>query len=73
MRRVVLTKVSSQKKVLISYANEEYMKSQSLLSKTARNKGFTELIEYGSQDVDDKFRTDHADVFSVKRGDGLWL
>lgn len=73
MERIVLTENTKQNRVLISYANEAYKKAQNLLSKTARKAGFTELIEYNPEDVDENFRKEHEDIFSVKRGNGLWL
>lgn len=73
MRRVVLTENVVPKRILISYANDAYKKAQSLLSKSAKKAGFTELIEYGPDDVDKSFRSDHKDIFSIPRGNGLWL
>lgn len=73
MRRVVLTENVVPKRLLISYANDAYKKAQQLLSKSAKKAGFTELIEYGPEDVDGGFRAEHKDIFSIARGNGLWL
>ena len=31
------------------------------------------MIEYGPEDIDSKFKSEHADIFAYKRGNGLWL
>lgn len=52
-------------KVLINYVDENYKQAQKLQTKTAKKAGFTELLEYGSEDVDESFRLDHKDIFSI--------
>lgn len=62
-----------QRRVLISYADEGYKRSQHLQAKTAKIAGFTDIIEYGPQDIDASFKNEHEDIFQYKRGNGLWL
>lgn len=62
------------KKILISFADENYRKGQALCSGTGKHiAGFDKVIEYCPRDIDEAFKTAHADIFANKRGCGLWL
>ena len=59
---------------LINYADGKYSKTQHFNTKTALNYGgFNKVIEYGPEDIDIAFKSEHKDVFSYRRGNGLWL
>ena len=73
MERKKLLRNGTQKVLLISYANEPYKPAQHLQTKTAKAAGFTEVIEYGPEDIEESFRKEHADIFQYRRGNGLWL
>lgn len=59
--------------VLISYANKAYRAAQEIQMKSAKVAGFTDIIEYGPTDIEESFKAAHVDIFSCKRGNGLWL
>lgn len=62
------------RKILINFADENYRKSQALCSWTGKHiAGFDEVVEYYLEDIDEAFKTAHADIFANKRGCGLWL
>ena len=72
MKAVCLSK-KKLKIVLISYANEAYRAAQELQTKTAKTAGFTDVIEYGPEDIEESFKEANAEIFKYKRGNGLWL
>ena len=60
--------------ILINYANENYRQAQRLSSWTGKVLGkFDKIISFGPDSVDCEFRKAHEDIFSYKRGNGLWL
>ena len=75
MRRFYIgnQKNEGQKRILINYADEHYQKAQRLQTKTAKIAGFTEVIEYGPEDIEERFRNNNKEIFEYKRGNGLWL
>lgn len=60
-------------KVLINYGNDRFKKAQKLCSYTAKYAGFDRVIEYSPADIDAEFAEKYNDIFSYKRGAGLWL
>lgn len=61
-------------KVLISYADEAYKKSQRLQTLSARIIcSFDKIIEMSPHDLDESFVKAHKEILSYKRGAGLWL
>ena len=73
MKRIKISEKCNQVRILISYADEAYYKAQELQTRTAKIAGFSEVIEYGPEDIEDTFRKEHKDIFDIKRGNGLWL
>ena len=73
MNRIIISKECNHPKILINYADESYRRAQKLQTKTAKIAGFSEVIEYNPQDIDDTFKKEHADIFQYKRGNGLWV
>ena len=66
-------KKKKQKVVLVNYANEAYRAAQELQTKTAKIAGFTNVVEYGPEDIEESFKEANANIFEYKRGNGLWL
>lgn len=61
-------------RILINYADSVYHQAQRLNSWTGKHIAhFDEVYECGPQDIDETFRSEHQDIFSYKRGNGLWL
>ena len=61
-------------KILINYANDAYRNTQKFNSWTGRHiAGFDKIYEFGPDDIEESYRRRHEDIFSYKRGDGLWL
>ncbi len=61
-------------KVLINYANMKYQKAQSFNTWTGKHIAkFDKIIEYTPKDIDPEFRLKNSAIFSIDRGDGLWL
>lgn len=75
MRRILVKKINKNKNriVLINYADENYKGSQHLQTKTAKIVGFTDIMEYGPEDIEETFRNAHLNIFNYKRGNGLWI
>lgn len=61
------------KKVLINYADDKFKNAQKQNTKSAYKHGFDQVIEYSPQDIDLDFFSKHKDIWSIKRGNGLWL
>ena len=62
------------KRILVNFADEHYKKAQSLCSWTGKHlAGFDEAVEHSLTDIDEYFIDAHKDIFSIKRGRGLWL
>lgn len=75
MRKITVrnTNEKEQRSILMSYADGNYKKSQHLQTKTAKFAGFTDVIEYGPEDIEESFKAANANIFGYKRGNGLWL
>lgn len=60
--------------ILINYANDNYKQAQYLNSWTGKVLGkFDKILSFGPDSVDCEFRKVHEEIFSYKRGNGLWL
>ena len=60
--------------VVVNYANEKYVESQKINTKTAYMKGKADVVySYGPNDIDPIFLKEHKKILSIKRGNGLWL
>lgn len=60
--------------LLITYGNAKYKKAEHANAWTGKHiAGFDEVIELGPEYVDKEFVEAHKDIFSYKRGNGLWL
>jgi hypothetical protein len=58
----------------INYADENFECSRRYNSKSAYSKGkVDQVIEFSPADIDRKFKNKHKNIFSYKRGAGLWL
>lgn len=61
-------------KILINYADNNYIKTQRINSFTGRYiAGFDKVFSFGPQDIDSTFYTNNSKIFSINRGNGLWL
>lgn len=61
-------------KVLMSFADEKFKSEQKFLTTTGLKKGkFDKVLEYSLVDVDDEFKNENKEIFSLKRGNGYWL
>lgn len=60
--------------IAINYADDKFKKSQKLNTKTAYLRGKVDrVIEYSPKDIDQEFKNKNKNIFSYKRGAGLWL
>lgn len=63
-----------RKVIVLNYADENYKNAQQYNSKTATEIGKAdEVLSYGPADISLAFKSEHSDIFSYKRGAGLWL
>lgn len=61
-------------KVLINFADENFRNQQKYNTKTGYRIGkFDKVIEFSPDDIPASYKEQHVDIFSVKRGYGLWL
>lgn len=61
-------------KILINYANPQYQKAQRWNSWTGVHvAGFDKVFAFSPDDIDQDYIQAHLDIFSQKRGNGLWL
>lgn len=61
-------------KILLNYADENYRIQRKYNSLSAKYLGnFDKIIETSFEDVEISFRDSNKDIFSIKRGAGLWL
>ena len=59
---------------IITFANNNFIKSREiLLSKIKKMSVISELIAYGENDLDAKFRERYKNLLSYKRGYGYWI
>lgn len=62
------------KKILINYANDRFESVRKLNTWTgSRIAGFDKVIEYGPEQIDQKFFEENREILEEKRGNGLWL
>lgn len=73
MNHIILRKKEYPPKILVSYADFQYKTAQKLQTKTAKMAGFSEVIEYGPDDIDNKFKNEYQNIFNYQRGNGLWV
>jgi len=60
--------------ILINYADRRYRPAQRLNTWTGKYIAkFDKIYEFSPDDIDPKFKKEHAAIFSYKRGNGLWL
>lgn len=60
--------------ILINYADKNYQQAQRLNSWTGKRLGkFDKILSFGPEDIEEDFRKSHSEIFSYKRGNGLWL
>lgn len=60
--------------IYITFGDEKYRKACHFAIRTARFwGGFDKFIAYSPIDIDDEFFNNHADIFKISRGYGLWL
>jgi hypothetical protein len=61
-------------KVLINYANDIFLRSQKLNSKTGLEvAGFDQVVSFSPRDIDLSFHSANQEVLIQKRGNGYWL
>ena len=61
------------KKALITFGDEKYEKSISLLEKTARENGVESFTAYGPDSYTDEFHRKNRHILNQPRGKGYWL
>lgn len=60
--------------ILINYADKKFKRAQMINSWTGKYIAqFDKVYSFGPDDIDEVFRKEHAEIFSYKRGNGLWL
>jgi len=58
----------------INYADSNFERNRGYNTKTAYSKGKVDkVIEYSPENIDEDFKKKYANIFSYKRGNGLWL
>ena len=61
-------------RVFITFGDEKYAKTRDFAAKMAKLMGgFDKVVTYTPEDIDEGFKKNHEDIFSIKRGYGLWL
>lgn len=59
---------------LINYADSAFKNAQHYSTKKAYSYGKVDkVIEYGPKDIEKNFHDENKEIFSIKRGAGLWL
>lgn len=60
--------------ILINYADSKYESARRWNTLTGKLFGkFDKIYEFGPNDIDSRFKEEHKDIFSIKRGNGCWL
>jgi hypothetical protein len=60
--------------VLVNYGNSKYEKAKKLNTITAKYKAnFDKIYSFSPEDIDTEYVKKHKKIFSVQRGNGLWL
>lgn len=61
-------------RIFITFGDDKFKKARKLSAKMAKFRGgFDKVIEYTPEDISPTFKREHEDIFSIKRGYGLWL
>lgn len=60
-------------RVLLNYANGNFLKSQFKNSQSGIAAGFNVVYQMGAADIESQFSIAHSDILSQKRGAGYWL
>ena len=61
-------------RIFITFGDNKFKKARKFSAKMAKLRGgFDKVIEYTPEDIDPAFKREHEDIFSIKRGYGLWL
>lgn len=61
-------------RVFITFGDEKYAKTRDFAARMAKLMGgFDKVVTYTPEDIDEGFKKNHDDIFSIKRGYGLWL
>jgi hypothetical protein len=58
---------------LINYANNKYLNSQKICTKSAYENGFNKVFECGISDISNDFLSENYKILSNSRGAGYWL
>ena len=58
---------------VITFANNEFIKSKDILFNFLNCNGITNLRCYSDEDLPLWFKTNHSDLFKMKRGYGYWI
>lgn len=62
------------KKIFITYGDGKYRKPRDFAGRMAKRFGsFDQVLLMGPEDIDGDFQEQHKDIFSIKRGAGLWI
>jgi GR25 family glycosyltransferase involved in LPS biosynthesis len=75
----IKTKISTQsgssiQKILINYTNRNEIENRKRIKDSAMSiGGFTSVIEYNPNDIDEEFREKNKQILETVRGGGLWL
>lgn len=57
----------------INFADENFRSAQKFNSKMAKRFGADVVVEYGPDNIDDKFKKDNLAIWGNKRGCGYWI
>ena len=61
-------------KILINYADKNYLRTQKVNSWTGKHIAkFDKIYSFGPQDIDPAYYEAHKQILSIPRGNGLWL
>lgn len=61
-------------KIFVTYSTPYYFKARNFAGKMAKwFGGFDKVVLYSPDDIDAEFKHVHDDIFSIKKGAGLWL
>lgn len=61
-------------RIYITFGDEKFRRARNFGVWTAKHiGGFNKAIAYTPNDIDEEFKKAHDDIFSIKRGYGLWL
>ena len=66
-------KSQNSKIILVTYANEAYIKSAKALEKRARSLGFSNIKIFGPDDLTPEFIANNKETLTLPRGAGYWI